>query len=362
MQVNPGTILQKNGIPVHYYLVSGKEKTALIDTAPEEYINDIISALNKTKIDYIIFTNTDRSRTGALRRLIKENSSAEIVATVAGLRNLHEILNADFNEHAAKDGEIIDLGKISLQLMVTPRLSWPDTMMIYIPTEKALISGSMFVSDGDGRNKEYFINNFAASSEFVKSAVCRIKTINVDKIYPSEGTIPISAESAVNKYDEYLKNLPSKNGNRAAIVYAGRDNGYTAELVEIVADKMRHSGFDTQLINCTGNVKEAVNAINRADVLCFASPTVNRRALPEIMDVISRIDGMNMRRTPCMVVGSYGWGGEALGVIANYLKLLGMKVFDKPFGVIFKPSDEDKVNLRNFTNKFIEGIKKYDNK
>lgn len=345
-----------------YYIVQGADKTALIDTVPEEAAQELSRTLADVRLDYIVFTSTDSRRAGALEKLLAHNNDAEVIATVAGLRNLHEILNADFKERTAKDSQLIDLGGISLEIMVTPRLSWPDTMMVYIPEKKALMSGMMFDTGADdNETRSYFVRNFGSSPEFVKNAIERVRNKDIVTLYSSGGICSSEPSRAIDAYSEILRGLPQKNGRTAVIIYAGRESGYTAQLSETVANTMAARGYSTEVINCVGNVYNAADAANRADVLCFASPTVNRRAIPELMDVISRLDAMSMKRTPCIVTGSYGWGGEALGTIASYLKLMGMKVFEKPFGTVFKPSGEDRAELEGFVNRFIEEIKEYDN-
>lgn len=354
--ITNGQLLSADGY-ANYTIITGDEKTALVNTVPDECVQEFVKTLPCGRLDYIVFTNTDKRRTGALEELLRRFPDAEIIASAAGIRNLHEILNSDFRERVAKDSEIIDLGGISLEIMITPRLGWPDTMMVYAAGEKALMSGQMFcIKASREETEEYFAGNIGAA-DFAETAVERVKKKDIAYIYPADGQFLNDVKFAISEYESIISSVSGKHENTAAVIYAGNGSGYTAELAAIVSAEMRGSGFSVKLVNCSENPEAAVKAVNGADALCFASPTVNRRALPELMDVISRIDIMKMRRTPCIVTGSYGWGGEALGTIAGYLKLLGMKVFEKPFGTIFKPSENDKKELRSFTNRFIEEIK-----
>ena len=341
------------------YLVIG-EKTALVDSCPEEYGDRLIAKVSEkvSRLDYVIFTHTDRMRAGAVERL----SDTNIVATIAGLRNLKEIANKELNEIPAKEGEEIELGGISLKLMITPNLNWPDTMMVYIPQEKLLLSGTMFVGYNDGITaEEYCKKEMRLFPGFAITATQKAASLGAEIICPSEGDIQ---EDDV--FDIYLKAFQKEEKPiTAAVLYAGSENGYTAQLAKTVAMAICESGISVICINCReDNRDEAVEIMNSADALCFASPTIHRNAKPELMDVISRIDSVNMRHTPCMVTGSYGWGGEALGNISNYLKMLKLKVYEKPVGCIMKPSEEKLKELTEFAKKFAEFVKgiKDDNK
>ncbi|MDO5397279.1 MAG: hypothetical protein Q4G33_05050 [bacterium] len=340
------------------YLIEGEKYTALVDSAPSEFSDCFIERLSEVtdikKIDYFIFTHTDSLRAGTAEQLIELNSNARVCASIAGLRNLKEILNKPVNEMSAKDSAVIDLGGISLKIVITPNLNWPDTMMLYIEESRLLLSGTMFVRYGsDASAEDYFRGELEMFSDFAKSALERVKTLHIRKVYPSEGYG--SDARIINLYESFL-DKEKETAPSAAIIYAGTENGFTSELVRTVEKTMKAKGIRTKLINCAENTDYAVKAMNSADMLCFASPTIYRKAVPEIMDIISRIDRVNKLRTPCIVIGSYGWGGEALGFMANYLKLMKLSVFEKPFGVVFKPSDKDKEELKKFTERFIDEV------
>lgn len=339
------------------YLAKGENATALVDSAPRECVDAYIEELSKltdiSKIDYFIFTHTDFTRAGAAERLMELNPKAKVIASVAGLRNIREIVNKPVNDLSAKDGGAVELGGLTLRIIITPNLNWPDTMMLYIEEKQALLSGTMFVTNGaDNDAEEYFRNELELFSDFAATAFERVKALSPKAIYPSEGSIPDM--KILDLYEDFLADYEPKKEKSAAIIYAGTDSGCTAELVNIVSEAMREKGLSVKAVNCAENISCAVRAMNSADILCFASPTIHRNAVPEIMDVISRVDRVNKLRTPCMVTGSYGWGGEALGFIANYLKLMKLRVFEKPFGVVLKPSDKDKKELKKFTEKFID--------
>lgn len=345
-----------NGRKLNSYLICG-EKTALVDSCPEECADRLIAKIKArvSKLDYVIFTHTDRMRAGAIEKL----SDTKVIATIAGLRNLKEIANKELNEIPAKEGEEIDLGGISLKLMITPNLNWPDTMMVYIPQDKLLLSGTMFVGYNDGISvEEYCKNEMGLFSDFAITATEKAAALGAEIICPSEGDI--QEDDVFEIYRETLKK--EDKPITAAVLYAGTENGYTAQLAKTAAMAICESGISAICINCReDNRDEAVAIMNSADALCFASPTIHRNAVPEIIDVISRLDCVNMRYKPCMVTGSYGWGGEALGCISNYAKVLKLKVFEKPLGCIMKPSEEKLQELTEFAKRFAEFVKGTEN-
>ncbi len=341
-----------DGRKFNSYLICG-EKTALVDSCPEDCADELIEKVKEKapSLDYVIFTHTDRYRAGAIEWL----SDTKVIATIAGLRNLKEIANRTLDEQPAKEGEEIDLGGISLRVMITPNLNWPDTMMIYIPQEKMLLSGTMFVGYNSGMSvQEYCNNEMKLFPDFAMTAVEKAAALKPEIICPSEGDI--QEEDVFEIYREALKKADVPK--TVVVLYAGSVNGYTAELARTAARAICDSGISVICVNCCeDNRDEAVEIMNNADALCLASPTIHRNAVPEIMDVITRLDCVNMRHKPCMVTGSYGWGGEALGCISNYLKLLKLKVFEKPVGCIMKPSEEKLKELTEYAKRFAGFVK-----
>jgi len=334
------------------YLICG-EKNALVDSCPEEYSDKLIEKVKEKvgSLDYVFFTHTDRMRAGAVELL----SDSTIIATIAGLRNLKEIANKELSELPAKDGDEFDLGGISMKILITPNLNWPDTMMLYIPQEKLLLSGTAFVGYNDSMTvEEYCVNEMRLFSEFALIATKKAAQTGAEIICPSEGDI--QENDVFQIYCDILKKHHKPLS--AAVIYAGTESGYTAQLVQTAAHTMCEAGFNVISVNAVSHSRdEAVKIMNSADALCFASPTIHRNAVPEIIDVIARLDCVNMRHKPCMVVGSYGWGGEALGTISNMAKVLKLRVFEKPFGCIMKPSKEKNDELTDFTKRFVEFAK-----
>lgn len=338
------------GRKLNSYLICG-EKTALIDLCPEEYADELLEKVkDKTdKIDYLIFTHTDRIRAGAIGKF----PGITTVASIAGLRNLKEIANEELNELPAKESMVIDLGGISLEVIITPNLNRPDTMMLYIPQEKLLLSGTAFVGYNDGITvDEYCKSEMSLFADFAMNAAEKAAKTEAEIICPSEGDI--QEDDVFEIYKSILKK--EEKPITVAVLYAGDEDGYTAQLAKNVANTICDNGISVVCVNCNDR-DSAVSAMNRADALCFASPTIHRNALPEVIDVMARLDCVNMRYKPCMITGSYGWGGEALGCMSNYAKILKLKVFEKPVGCIMKPSEEKLNELREFAKRFADFAK-----
>jgi Metallo-beta-lactamase superfamily. len=128
------------GTSYNSYLVKGSEKIALIETVKEpfydEYIDKIKSLVDLKDIDYIIMDHTEPDHSGALPRLLKEATNAEVIGSRTAITFLKGQINRDFNSRVVKDGDFIDLGGKTLRFIMAPFLHWPDTMFTYLVEEK----------------------------------------------------------------------------------------------------------------------------------------------------------------------------------------------------------------------------------
>ena len=329
------------------------DKNVIIDTVPEgiedEFTQKIEELVGIKNIDYAVFTNASPEHAGALKKLLEINPDIMVIATAAGLRNLKEIVNGDFKQRVAKDGDSIKVYKdYTIDFMITPNLDWPDTMMVRY--RDAVYAGKLFQH---GTNyDDYFNKHFGHFSDFVLTAMERIEKLGIDRIFTSVGDEPVVyPDFYIKRYRGLINNKP----NKVPVILFSSVSGYTEKMTIAIAQTFEEKGIAYEFIN-SEKEKEAdiIKKINNASVLCIGSPTVYRNAVSSVMSCLVKTDAVMSAGKPCMVFGSYGWGGDALGILNGYAKLLKMRVFEKPFGVVLKPSDEDIEKLKAYTRRFIE--------
>lgn len=326
------------------YCISGY-KTVVIECTQknnaDHHIENIKTALGGERLDYIVLNHTSPENTGSLELLMSSYPEAVIVASAAGVKNLSELLNRDFEYIIAKDNKELDLGEgKKLCFKTLPNLPWTDTMASYY--DGNLFCGSIFSAE------ENYLKKLAYRG-FAKMAAQRLSEINIKRILPLKGKEITDVSSVIN---EYMKE--EKNEKFAVVVYYS-NYGFTAEMAQVICDAfgdMSVKCFDAAVVPCA----EIVNEINKCTAFVVGTNTVNRNAAAEIWNIISGIDLVNKRYTPCFVFGSCGWSGDGVYLVERQLKNLKMKCFDKPYLVNFKMSDGDKNKLAEHTARFIEFI------
>lgn len=361
------------GTTYNSYVVKG-EKTAVIECVHEKFADEFIEKFNDIKVDYIICNHTEPDHSGSVKRLIEKYPDATVVGTIAAVRNLKEITNITFNEYIAKDGAELDLGNgVVLKFIIAPNLHWPDTMMTYMPSEKVMFSCDVFGShyyegniyDSEIVHKDNYEKSFkyyydcivSPFAGFVKTGLEKVKDLQIEMICPSHGPVIVdNIELVVKKYAEYA-NEEKIEKNTLGVFYASA-YGYTREMADIIAQTAKEKGYNVKMFDMEDkNIEKMMSAVNSVELLAVGSCTINKNAPDIVWKVLSGIDAINSKGKPCMVFGSYGWSGEAVGHIHSYLKMFKLNVYDKPFSCVFRMSDAERNELKDYTEKFLESAK-----
>ncbi|MBQ2663738.1 MAG: FprA family A-type flavoprotein [Clostridia bacterium] len=315
------------------YLITG-EKIALIDTVLKDFADDLITNIEQitpvTKIDYLICNHTEQNKSGAVGPLLEKNPDIEVIATVAGLRNLKEMLNRGFNEQVAKDDAILDLGNgLSLKFLITPNINWPDSMVTYEESTRTLFSCDL-MSEGE----EYLF------PDFTSNALERIAKLDIDLICTGKG----------NKAAPVAETEQADSG--VVILYSSR-YGATEKMAKTIKEALENT--ETHLL-CAGDNCDFSELIHNSSALIVGTQTENNGSDKLLLGKIAALTPLKMRHKPFFTFGSYGWSGEGPQIVHNLLKSYGMRPFSKPFLSIFTLSEEKRKELISHTQKFAEFI------
>ena len=104
-------------------------------------------------------------------------------------------------------------------------------------------------------------------------------------------------------------------------------------------------------------MSEISEAIGSSAGLIFGSPTINRDALKPVWDVLSVVDAITNRGKPYAVFGSYGWSGEACGMLEARAEGLGLKKVHEPYKWLLKPTEDDLNQIDKLAEEFAAALK-----
>ena len=101
-----------------------------------------------------------------------------------------------------------------------------------------------------------------------------------------------------------------------------------------------------------------IEDIKSADAIAIGSSTFHYKMLPPMEKFIDSLSKANVKGKTGAAFGSYGWSGEAPGLIAEKLREIGMKVIDPVLRVQYKPEEKDLEESKRLGKDLAEKVKK----
>ena len=360
------------GTTYNSYLIVD-EKVALIDVNRDAFtdvfLGKIGEVIDPAKIDYVIIQHTEPDHTGSLARLLDLCPKAQVISTKIGAKWLREMLNRDFNSRTIEDGEEISLGNRTLRFMTVPFWHWPDTMFTYMPEDKILFPCDGFAAhfcdermyddlvDAGPYEEErldYYDAIMRPFADKIYEGVQRVKGLEIEMILPSHGPMIRNPKTVIDLY-ERLSDANRKSAGDIAIIYASA-YGNTRRMAEAIAEGAGKLAKVSLFDAGTAEPAKIRDALESSTGVIFGSCTINGDALAPIWNVLSLFPLVNRKGKTGAAFGSFGWSGEAVGMIEERMKGLRLKVVESGLKFCFVPTENDLAKCRAFGQTFAEGL------
>lgn len=346
------------GTTYNAYLILG-DKVTLIDTVKalfkDELLSRISSVIEPEKIDYIISNHAEMDHSGALPDVILAVRPKKVFASVMGVKTLQDQFHSGLELISLQEGDTLSLGALNLRFLETRMLHWPDSMMCYLVEERTLFSQDGFgmhwatsarFADELEENTlryqaaKYYANILLPYSALVGKLIERLKklALPIDIIAPDHGPIWRKNPTAVvSWYQEWAQQKPKK---KAVVVYDTMW-GSTDILARTIGDAIAEHGVEVKVMRLRANNRsDVVTEILDAAAVIVGSPTLNNGIFPTVADLLSYLQGLKPKDKLGAVFGSYGWSGEAVSILAEELKGIGIELVADPLKVKFVPDEE----------------------
>ncbi|MEW6358947.1 MAG: FprA family A-type flavoprotein [Planctomycetota bacterium] len=363
----------EKGTTYNSFLVKGKKKVALIDTVKylftDEFIANLKGLIDPSEINYLICLHSEPDHGGSIGAVLGLAKNATVVCSVPCQKFLGELLNAPFKCQTVKDNDTLDLGDRTLRFFMAPRVHWPDTMFTYLKEDKILFPNDAFgahycdermyndlCDDYQGFFGVYFDAIMRPFKPKVLEAIAKIRGLDIEMICPSHG--PLLRKDPWSYVDAYEKwsHVPETDGRRTLIVYFSSHEN-TRRMAEEIAAGARSAGGAPVLLR----IKETNHAVIRdemekADGLIFGTATIAGDVPSPMWGVLALLSTVSLRAKRGAAFGSFGWSGEAIGMIEDRLRSMRIKVVESGLRFKFTPTEEDLAKCRAFGANFVKEL------
>lgn len=329
-------LILEDGTTYNSYLLK-TEKPTIIDTVDfiysKQYLENLKKLIDLKEIEYIVINHTEPDHSGALGSLAKQASNATIVCSEKAVYHLKELYRLqDRNFLVVKDRDTLDIGGKMLLFRITPFLHTEETMITYCIEDKTLFPCDIFSTHLTA--KEYFVSKaekditeaftvyydliMSPHRKYVRPMMSMIKELDIDMIAPSHGYIlDEDIDKYISIYDE--KSKQTQKGKKATIVYTTMRNS-TKKIAEKFKELFEAEGVEVAIFNADKtDENEILDSIKASDAVLFGTSTKYGDLIGSIENVLKKLKDMNLEGKVLGAFGSFGWSGEPIEIIQDYL-------------------------------------------
>ncbi|NDV20428.1 MBL fold metallo-hydrolase [Pseudodesulfovibrio sp. JC047] len=325
------------------------EHVTLVDTVAEEFWGtlqcNIAQVLGDRTIDYFVINHLEPDHAGCLALAIEKYKPKKIYTSPMGQKAMMAHFHyKDWPVEVVPNGTEISIGTRHLSFLETRMLHWPDSMLTYCPEDKIA-----FTNDAFGQNwatserfadevervkleelmRFYYANIVLPYSPVVIKTMKLLKEMNleIDMLCPDHGLMfrGEDCQWAMDKYVEYAEQKPKK---KAVIVYDSMWHS-TEKMAVAVATGLVDEGISVRLMSMKNNHhSEVMHEVFDSAAVIVGSPTHNNGILPLMADMLTYMKGLRPQNKIGSAIGSFGWSGECVKVLTQWLNDMNMDVID----------------------------------
>ena len=344
-----GYSLARLGTTYNAYLFLG-DKVTLFDTVKDSYrkafMESISQVIDLDKIDIVVSNHLELDHSGCLADIVEAAKPEKIICSKMGKKVMGRYFpqSADWPVETMSTGDTLDLGNRRIKFLEMKMVHWPDSMASYIPEEKILITNDAFGQNWaaterwadevdrtllEQKMSEYWaniVNPFAANVKKVVQAI-EEQNLEIDMILPDHGFMfrGDDVQFAINTYKEYVEEKPA---NRAVVVFDTMWHS-TEQMAEAVAEGLHEEGVSVRVMHLKSfHHSDVMSEVFKAGAVCVGSPTHNNGIMPLVADMLTYMKGLKPKNKVAAGFGSYGWSGESMKVITEWLESMNLEVVE----------------------------------
>lgn len=329
-----------DGTSYNSYLVTGTEKTALIDAVDPPKTGTLVARLEADgvkRIDYIVSHHTEQDHSGAIPAVLARYPGAQVLATELGRSMLVDHLGLPPEKiTAVADGGRLSLGDLTLEFVHFPWVHWPETMLTWLPERRLLFtcdlfgahlaSSDLFANDDAvllAAAKRYYAEIMMPFRTIIAKNLGKVTSLEPAMIAPSHGQVYRNPAFILDAYRDWVSAPP---GNLVVIPYISMHES-TRLLVEHLVEACANRGVRAEQFNLAepdiGRL--AVLLVDAATVV-LGSPVVLAGAHPKVAYAALLANALRPKLRFVSVVGSYGWGGKMVEQLSSMIPNLRAEV------------------------------------
>lgn len=356
-----------DGTSYNAYLVSGSEKTALIDTVDPTKTGELRGYLDTAgvkRLDYVIASHAEQDHSGSIPYVLERYPDATLVCTPRAAGMLMDLLDVpEARILKVGDGETLSLGDLTLEFIHAAWVHWPETMLTYVPERRILFpcdlfgshlaTSELFMSDPARvyrSAKRYYAEIMMPFRTNIVKHMEKLAAYDIDIIAPSHGPLHNSPQFVMDAYRDWVSGPPA---NKVVIPYVSM-HGSTQVLVDRLVSSLADRGVAAVPHHLSsGDMGRLAMELVDAGTVVLGTPTVLAAAHPLVAYAAVLANALRPKVQFASIIGSFGWGGKAVEQLLSLMPNLKVEVLD-PVIVKGFPRKSDLENIDSLASRIAD--------
>ncbi|HPY15753.1 MAG TPA: FprA family A-type flavoprotein [bacterium] len=337
----------KSGTTYNAFLIMA-DKITLIDGVKhgfeKELLERVASVVDPQRIDYIISNHSEPDHSGTIPEIIKAVKPQKVFASKNGVKALKSHFgDMGVEITAVDDGGELSLGNRTLKFMETRMLHWPDSMFTYLVEEEVLFSQDAFGMHYASSERfddeipwtklsemsaEYYANIITLYSSFVQGLFKKVQTsgLSFKIVAPDHGPVWRNMDNFSKVLGLYQRWSSRTTSRKAVIVYDTMWHA-TEKMARHIEDGLLSTGVSVKVLPLqSASRSDVATEMLEATAVIVGTPTLNNNLFPSVADALTYLKGLKFQTPFGAAFGSYGWSGEGVSQIKQYLTDMGCEI------------------------------------
>lgn len=325
------------GVSYNSYVIVD-EKCALLDTvefgSEGSYVGRVEAILDGKTLDYLVVNHMEPDHSGEIETILMRYPEVKVIGNAQTFKILQSYfgdISANFQE--VKEGDIISLGKHTLQFFMTPWIHWPETMMTYEATEKILFSADAFgtfgTTDGaqtdevaelacyENEMRRYYSNIVGKYGGMVQKALAKLSSLEVTTLCTLHGPVwKRQAGEVIALYDKWSRCEADED---VVIIYASMYNN-TAHMADHLAVQLALRGVKNVKVYDVSktHLSYLISEIWRCRYVVLGSCAYNGTMFPLMELLCNSMLHYGLKRRSLALFGSYSFNGGGVRALKKF--------------------------------------------
>ncbi len=368
------------GVSYNSYLIND-DKTVLFDTVDRacsgQFFQNLEAALDGRGLDYLVVQHMEPDHCSLIEDVISVYPEAKIITTAKSVALIKQFFDFDIDSRVmiVKEGDSLNTGKHEFVFTMAPMVHWPEVMVTYDKTDKALYSADAFGSFGAingnlfdtgvdfekdylDEARRYYTNIVGKYGAQVQMLLKKASTLEIKTIYPLHGLIiKENISNFVEKYDKWSRYEAEEKSVLIAYssVYGGTENA-----ANILAGKLADKGvkgikmYDVSHTHSSYVLSDAFKYSH----IVFATTTYNNGIFETMEHLLHNISAHNLQNRKVVLIQNGSWAptcGQAMKSILEKIK--GTEIIDESVCIKSALKEEQLSELECLADKIVLSIK-----